>query len=504
MKKQKKRPNVVIIQTDQQSMWSIGAYGGTEVKTPYIDSLAEKGLCFENFYTVSAVCTPSRGCFLTGQYPHIHGAYRNDLPIKEDTITFAQSFKDNGYQTIYIGKWHLDGDARPGWIKHPKMGFVDCEYMFNCSHDKKIVEAEKGNPQIIADEIGDEYSYTTDFLTDRAIEKMKMQADQPFLLMLSLPDPHQPYQVRAPYDTMYQPADMQIPKSFYQEQLPDWAEQDEWGRWRYFPIEQVNREQELRRIKALYCGEVKCIDDNVGKILNFLKKQNQLENTMVIFTSDHGEYMGEHGLLEKNNLYDSVYRIPLLISWPHYLQKPKRISQYVSIIDFAQTLLTLVDLPLSGREQGRDAGVLWQQEYMEMDDLVSRDDDHKTGNINQKNWENCIYIYPSDVPRAGIITEQYQLCYVGTGWAERQNTEFTDHILFDRRNDPEQMKNLFFNSEFSDIIKELSEQMIGHFRQTNIPLEKLPRILAEKMKKQEIVSGKVTAMEDFSKHTEIS
>ena len=168
------RPNLLVIHTDQQSCWSLSAYGGTLVSTPNIDSLATEGVILDSFFTNVAVCTPSRGCFVTGRYEHAHGAYRNNIPLGRDEITFAQVLRDAGYDTGYAGKWHLDGTPRPGWV-HPErsMGFADARFMFNRGHWKKISDPPMNDMEPVVHpyrEIGDDRSYPTDWLTDRAID----------------------------------------------------------------------------------------------------------------------------------------------------------------------------------------------------------------------------------------------------------------------------------------------------------------------------------------------
>ena len=130
-----RKPNLLVILTDQQSAWTLGAYGGDAVGTPRIDAVGEEGARFENFFTNSAVCSPSRGCLFTGLYPHVHGTYHNDIELNRDAVTFAQVLRDNGYETGYAGKWHLDGHKRrPGWMTPERsMGFTDCRWMFECS-----------------------------------------------------------------------------------------------------------------------------------------------------------------------------------------------------------------------------------------------------------------------------------------------------------------------------------------------------------------------------------
>ena len=209
------RPNLLIIHTDQQSFWTLGCYGGTVVETPNIDRLAAGGAIFNNFFTNSAVCTPSRGCFVTGRYPSSHGAYTNNISLNRDEVTFAEVLRREGYRTGYVGKWHLDGDPRPGWV-HPErsMGFEDARYMFNRGHWKKVEDFpmnKKDQPVVHPySVIGDEATYATDWLTNKTLAFLDVEDDRPFCHMLSLPDPHGPVQVRAPYDTMFAPEDMPL------------------------------------------------------------------------------------------------------------------------------------------------------------------------------------------------------------------------------------------------------------------------------------------------------
>lgn len=432
-------PNILIIHTDQQSSWTLSVYGGTLVDTPSIDRIGREGAVFNNFFTNSAVCTPSRGCFLTGRYPHSHGAYKNNIELNRDEMTIAQILQENGYDTGYAGKWHLDGEPKPGWMDSSRsMGFEDCRYMFNRGHWKKIIEDENGmakeSPYNV---IGDEKTFTTDWLADKTMDFIKQPRKNPFFFMVSIPDPHTPYTVRLPYDTMFDSDDMPVPDTFSQENMPKWAEKArENGPYR---MDKSNREQILRRHKAGYCGEVKCIDYNVGRILDCLAKQGILSNTIIVFTTDHGDYLGEHGLLGKNHLYETAYRIPMLVRWPKKIQSGTVIDNIASTVDFQPTILNLMGIDPCRREQGRDASALLQGK--------------------EANWKDVAYIHHASMKRAGIFTPQYELAYV-------QNS---DHILFDRANDPDQVNNLFYRPEYKDIINELTQQIVKHNVEVNSP-----------------------------------
>jgi len=429
-------PNLLIIHTDQQSCWTLGAYGRTLVSTPNIDSLAKEGAMFNNFFANSAVCTPSRGCFLTGRYPHVHGAVRNNVELNRDEETLARALQKNGYETGYAGKWHLNGPPRPGWMKPERaMGFADCRYMFNRGHWKQITEQKEGLPKL--DGMGDEKTYTTDWLTDKTVEFLRKPRSRPFFYMVGIPDPHSAFTVRAPYDTMFAPEDMPIPATVDQKVLPEWAEKARLEHFMKHGTTSAERKAWLRRQKAQYCGEVKCIDDNVGRMLACLREIGVLDDTIVVFTTDHGEYMGEHGLMYKNQLYETAHRIPMLVRWPAKIAKGTVVANVVSTVDFQQTILGIMGIKPCGREQGRDASPLLRGELID--------------------WEDAAYIHHSSLDRAGIFTPEFELAYVRD----------SDAILFDRKDDPDQVKNLFHDPAYRAVVDGLTDRIIEH----NIELE---------------------------------
>jgi arylsulfatase A-like enzyme len=435
------QPNVLVIHTDQQSSWTLSCYGGTLVDTPNVDRLAREGAVFDQFFTNSAVCTPSRGCFVTGRYPHSHGAYTNNIPLNRDEITFAEQLRRNGYHTGYTGKWHLDGTPRPGWV-HPErtMGFTDAYYMFNRGHWSKIEDARMGTcePTVFPyDVYGDEKTYTTDWLTDKTIAFLEKRHERPFCFMVSIPDPHGPFRARPPYDTMYSPDDMPLPETFTDQAIPAWAAavRDKGA----YSLDNQERENALRRNKAHYCGAVKLIDDSVGRMLSCLEEKGILDETLVIFTTDHGDYMGEHGLHSKNNLYETAYRIPLVMRLPERVAAGARVSNIVSTVDFQPTLLGILGVETCGREQGNDASALLRNDTCE--------------------WADESFLYHSSQERAGIFTPEYELALVKDGQS----------ILFDRKNDPQQLKNLFESEDARALRAELLRRLVDHHVEMKSP-----------------------------------
>ena len=443
-----RRPNLLIIHTDQLSSWAVSAYaphlkqtpnyGKIVVQTPHIDRLARQGAILMNFFTNSAVCTPSRGCLVTGRYPHCHGAYRNNIELNRDEVTLARVLKQHGYETGYAGKWHLDGQPKPGFLKpNRSMGFDDCRFMFNRGHWKKIVDLPDGGAKVSPYKvIGDERTYTTDWLASKTIEFISRPRTRPFSYMVSIPDPHGPFTVRKPYMTMYQPEDMPVPRTF----RPAAARKGQ---------RKGQNAAGLRRAKAHYCGLVKCIDENVARILAALAAKGILDNTIVVFTTDHGEYMGEHGLYGKNRWYRTAYQIPFVIRWPEKIPRGTVIDHFVTNVDVQQTLLGLMGIQPCGREQGRDASGLLQGHEAE--------------------WEDVAWIHHSSLKSAGLFTPKYEIVLDAGG----------SHMLFDRQEDPEQTKNLAADPAHKKVLAELARRVVEHHRKLKSPaMEWLESVVA--------------------------
>ncbi|MDP7206872.1 MAG: sulfatase-like hydrolase/transferase, partial [Pirellulaceae bacterium] len=294
---------------------TLGCYGGKIVGTPHIDSIARQGVTCTAFYAATPVCSPSRASFISGRYPQKTPVVTNNIPLADSVVTFAEVLRRRGYATGFAGKWHLDGSGKPQWAPDRQFGFADNRFMFNRGHWKKLVDSPKG-PRIGArNEKGqatyavdgaDEKTFSTDWLASKAIDFIATNKDRPFCYYLSLPDPHGPNTVRAPYDTMYADVKVPIPATLIRQpdQIPGWGKSAN-----------VNAAA-IRRLMPGYYGMVKCIDDNVGRILAELKKHDLMESTMIVFTSDHGDLCGEHGRLNKGVPYAGSARIPFLVSGP--------------------------------------------------------------------------------------------------------------------------------------------------------------------------------------------
>ena len=450
------KPNVLIVHTDQQPWWMVSAYGRSPVPTPNIDRLAAEGMRFEQFFTNSAVCTPSRGCFLTGRYPHCHGAYANNLPLNPDEVTFAEVARRAGYRTSYVGKWHLDGTPRPGWV-HPLrgMGFADNRYMFNRGHWTKMEDFAMADVQPAVHPygvMGDEGTYTTDYLAGKT-RAILAEAEQPWLHMLSIPDPHDPAEIREPYASMFDPADMPLPATLGGETRHPLI-----GRAPFATRGWNGDPDALRSRMALFCGEVACIDDHVGRLLEQLEAAGQLDRTIVVFTTDHGDYMGEHGLTGKNGMYEGVYRLPLLIRWPlggelavepGGIEAGTVVRRVCSTVDFQPTLLSLMGVEPSGREQGED--VLAARGPRGAADSAAGGASAGEGGV--------MFQHHSSQAAAGVITDRWHLVLFRDA----------DGMLFDRREDPGEVRNLLADDACRDVVRELSAALVAHHRELDSP-----------------------------------
>lgn len=360
-------PNVLILQTDEHHPKTLGCYGGTIVGTPFIDSIAAGGVVCDSFYATTPVCSPSRACLVTGRYPQNHDVVTNNIPLRPGLPTFASLLESKGYATGFAGKWHLAGSGKPQWNPPEGFGFADRRFMFNRGHWKKFELAEDG-PRVAAEgrngqpsyDVGDadSESFSTDWLTDRAIDFIEAQ-DGPWMYFVSYPDPHGPNTVRTPYDTMYDDVDVPIPATLTKsaDASPGWAK----------PAGVTA--QQIRRLMPPYYGMVKCIDDNIGRLLAVLKSRGQLENTIVVMTSDHGDLCGEHCRLNKGIPCEGSARVAFVIDGPG-VGDGLRVGQALGMVDFFPTLCGVMNHEIPATVEGRDASPLLRGDQVEWTDIT--------------------------------------------------------------------------------------------------------------------------------------
>ena len=452
-----RQPNLLVIHCDQLNFRTLGCYreqlppnlafiwgNGVSVSTPNIDSLAKNGAICNKFYATSPVCTPSRAALLTGRYPQNTGAIGNNKPFTNMIITFAEVLRLQGYATGYAGKWHLDGGAKPGWAPKRQFGFEDNTYMFNRGHWKKLEDSPKGPVAVggendRATKTADEKSFTTDFLADKAVSFIKSHKEKPFCYMVSFPDPHTPRTVRAPYDTMFKNLYFQSPRSSKEdgEGLPSWGTTlgNGFGN------------------AAEYFGMIKCIDDNVGKILKELREDGLLDNTYIVFTADHGDMCGEHGRNAKSLPFEASAKIPFVISAPGKIKPGTVVNAALGNVDFKPTIQKLLGLPADARDEGRDASILFL-----------------TGKT-PPDWFDITFVRIGEGSSGwlGAFNSQYKLVV----------SPRTNPCLFDLEKDPYEMTNRFLRPECRETVRALAKALNDYGLRRKDPLAQDPVIHAD-------------------------
>ena len=445
------KPNLLVIMTDEHNFRTLGCYRdilppaqafvwgeGLKVETPNIDFLADEGVLLSKFYSVTPVCSPSRGSFVSGLYPQKTGVPVNDVPMYDHVITFAEVLKEAGYETGYAGKWHLDGEGKPQWEPARKFGFTDNRYMFNRGHWKKLADTPQG-PKVDArnnqgsinyDLNGaDEKSYTTDFLTDKTIEFIKKNKDNPFCYMVSYPDPHGPDRVRPPYDTMYNNLAFKAPLTYNKtgERIPSWAMlQKKVG------IDQSN-----------YFGMVKCIDDNIGRIINHLRQNGLLDKTIIVFTSDHGDLRAEHRRQNKGVPLEASAKVPFIVYAPSLKQKGQNIGNAFNSVDFAPTILGLMALKNLHEMDGTDFSEL----------LMDPD--------RQEGWQDFTVVRSTAKNRKWIaaVTSRYKLVL----------SEQDGSWLLDLEINPDETINYIDHSENQKVVRDLANKLKAYAEKYDEP-----------------------------------
>ena len=437
-------PNVLIIHTDEHNFRTLGCYRSlltqdqaevwgkdVVVETPNIDFLATHGVICERFYATTPVSSPSRSSFMTGLYPQQTGVVTNDIPMNDTVVTFAEDFRRSGYHTGYLGKWHLDGTARPGWHPNRKFGFEDNRYMMNRGHYKRIVENSDGKLDITYEGKGlTPENFMTDFLTDKAIDYIRNHQKDKFCCVISYPDPHGPNIVRSPYDTMYTHLNFQLPKTALKNKdgLPSWA----------FGNDQMEN-------MARYFGMVKCLDDNVGRLLRELKDCDLLEHTIIVFTSDHGDLCGEHGRTNKSVPLEASARVPFIIYYPEELQQGKVVKEVLSVVDFAPTILSLAGIKTTAFRAGRDFTIL----------LKGKEPDNK--------WRDAVFMRGGDNLEGpakswiSVVSKRYKLTL-----SDRPGDK---PWLTDLVNDPDELINEYDNPSYRNILRKLMDELYDYGQQ---------------------------------------
>lgn len=480
-----KKPNILWICTDQQRKDSLSCYGNPFTQTVNIDSIAQRGILFEHATCQSPICTPSRASFLTGRYPHTTTCRQNGQKIPDREVLITKLFHDAGYACGLVGKFHLapahptytyrteervdDGFDSFDWSQEPSSHWATSAYQ-RWLHEQGVPYRTSPNSDCpyIDEGMPAQYHFTT-WCTEKALSFINTCADMdvPWHFMINTFDPHAPFDPPSSYYEDFLEQSDQFP-------LPDYIE-GELDNKSHYQIEEHNlatnssksnrgynvhnmTPHDHRCIKAAYYAMVKLIDDQVGRILELLKKKDILDNTIIIYMSDHGEMLGDHGIYLKGPFfYECLSSVPLIISYPRKLLEGVRRNALVELTDLAPTLLEVLELEREDGMQGRSF-------YSLLTD-TQESDEHREDVFSE--FYNALAYNDPPAYVSMLRTKQHKLV-VTHGFEVGE--------LYDLQEDPGEHINLWDNSEYTSVkvrmLKRLADRMA--WTADPLPIRKCP------------------------------
>ncbi len=421
---QTRKPNILFILPDQWRSQAFGFAGDPNVKTPNLDRLARASVMFRIAVAGMPVCCPSRASLLTGQRPLTTGVFMNDVPLDPNAVTLAKVLRQAGYDTGYIGKWHLNGDGRSRFIPSERQQGFDYWKALECTHDYNHSFYYGQGPEKLLWEGYDAIAQTRDaeqYLRDQA------KSSKPFFLFLAWGPPHDPY-ATAPekYRALYSGDKIKLPAN-----VP------------------AGMQEAARKMLAGYYAHCSALDDCVGALHATLRETGLEKNTLLVFTSDHGDLLGAHGGRNKQQPYDESIRVPLLFHWPAVLgTRARRLDALINTEDIMPTILGLCGISIPGTVEGLDysAYIRGGKDPSDGMALIScaapfGQWTRKTGGREYRGLRTLRYTYVRDL---------------NGPW-----------LLFDNRKDPNQLANLVGKPAFTPLQKQLDEALTRKLAQTH-------------------------------------
>ncbi|GAB6121515.1 sulfatase family protein [Dysgonomonas termitidis] len=459
------RPNILFIMSDDHTSQAISAYGGylaPYLPTPNIDRIANEGVRMDNCFVTNSISTPSRACILTGQYSQKNGVYTLDDSLNPALPTVAKELQRSGYQTAIIGKWHLGTEPMgfdyynvlPGQGRYHNPLFIE-----KGDWDK----GEGGKPKTT------EYKgHSTDVIADETIKYLQSAGkDKPFFVMCHFKAPHRPWEPAERFRKLLDSVAIPEPrnlldtyegKGLYTHSLTMSMENMDWNDLKgNMPPENMSRDEKRHFVYQIYIKDyLRCIagvDENIGRILNYLDEHGLSENTIVIYTGDQGFFLGEHGWFDKRLMYEECLRMPLLIRYPKEI-KPKGINKDIVLnLDFAPLFLDYAGIETPGYMQGESF-------RKNLQGKTTRD---WRKSMYYRYWMNDDWHH--HVPgNYGIRTDRYKLIYYyaqslgmsGTG----KKALKPEWELYDLQEDPAEMHNIYSDPANRELIKLLKEELL--------------------------------------------
>ncbi|ACT00370.1 sulfatase [Paenibacillus sp. JDR-2] len=506
------KPNILLIQTDQQTAETLSLYGNTALHTPALEALAERGVVFEQAFCNYPACAPSRSSMFTGRYCSTLNLHANHMLINPSEVTLPQVLKNHGYQTAIIGKNHAfterPSSIYPGGVpENPSLLHEVFDYVRLADHGH-MVDGYRDDPGAQAAHAwAVEHCWSsplghgtnpapvekcgTYLLGETMLDYLAhlRQENQPFFTWLSFPDPHTPYQVPEPYASMIRPEDVPMPPVDSLEGKPERVKVAH-----LMDAMDTADEQLIRQVRAIHYGMIRFIDDTLAKIFERMDALSLLENTVIIFTSDHGDSMGAHGIIQKHNFfYDSFTHVPFIMSLPGY-KGTKRTSNLLELIDIMPTLLELAGIPVPPGCQGKSHAAFLEgdlsvtpREYVVMES-GEHGDPVKVSDItlrpehplDERYFVWCAYSDAWIGKGKAIRTKEWKLCIYANGEGE----------LYDLKADPHELHNRFPDPAFASVRIELERKLLqwSMEKEDRLPINNTVKISMQSMREKYGVS----------------
>jgi arylsulfatase A-like enzyme len=446
-------PNIIFIMTDDQQQSAMSAYGNSILKTPNLDRIGSEGIRFTEMFVTNSLCAPSRASFLTGLYSHTHGVttnapatsiFREQPGLKTEQETFVHLLRRAGYHTALLGKWHLRSlpTGFDQWIILPGGG------------------GPYNDPEMITNGIRVKFrGHADDVVGDQALIFLRERPkDRPFCLLVNFKSPHRNWVSATRFEKVFENIEIPIPRSFNDtfEGRPQALRKTEMAvaampdfRNRGVADDLPSAERKQKNFQQLaknYYRTMLSVDENVGRVLEFLDKNSLTQDTLVIFSSDNGFFLGEHGLFDKRLMYEPSIRVPLLVRLPSRIKSGQVNSKHMVLnIDVAPTLLGIAGVPIPAWMQGRSfLPLLEGREAPWRDAFLYEYYEYPAEHCAQKN--------------RGIRTERWKLIHF---WEQPEAWE-----LYDLKNDPDEVKNLYGLRDQETRVRDLRTRLEALRRET--------------------------------------
>ena len=464
------RPNVLFILTDDQRWDCVSLNPNSIIATPNIDRLGHEGVYFPNHFCTTSLCSPSRASILSGLYAHAHGVSNNFTEYPEDMPTWPSELQKAGYETAYIGKYHMgekNDDVRGGFdyfVTHKGQGqYFDNEFRFTGGERKMI----KG--------------YYTTVVTDMAEDWLKKrEGDKPWALMIGHKAPHSFYFPEPKYEHAFDHVNVPYPASafmlddndpWYKERLDTWhgiyGPLFDWRK--NWPDESPEGVAAFANMNRAYWGTILSVDDSVGRLYQFLADRGELDSTLIIFTSDNGLLAGEQGMVDKRTAHEPSIRIPLVVRYPGLtpIDQPRVVQQMTLTTDFANSILDICGLPEVKKSHGRS----WKK-------LASGEADPgwRKSMLYHYNYEKQ-FPYTPNVRAVRTDDWKYIRYPHGDGGPDRHKAD-----LFHLATDPDETTNLVDDPRYASKVAELKAELDRLLVETDAVPDKMP--LDEGVKKE--------------------